>query len=87
MSEKINTGQAKLLSTVINRGLCTGCGACTQLCPYMKNHKGKTVALFSCDREEGRCFMHCPQTDVDYDLLSKGMFGTPCDKSDRKSVV
>lgn len=81
MSEKINTGQAKLLSTVINRGLCTGCGACTQLCPYMKNHKGKTVALFSCDREEGRCFMHCPQTDVDYDLLSKGMFGTPCDKS------
>ncbi len=81
MSEKVNTGQAALVSTVINGGLCTGCGACTQLCPYMKNYKGRTVALFSCDREEGRCFMYCPRTHVDYDLLSKGLFGTSCDKS------
>lgn len=81
MGGKENTGQAALLSTIINRGLCTGCGACTQLCPYMKNHKGKTVALFPCDRDEGRCFKHCPQTDVDYDVLSRNRFGTSHERS------
>lgn len=62
MQETRNMGQARLISSVIHRGLCTGCGACTYLCPYMRNHKAQTVALFDCDRETGRCYRYCPRT-------------------------
>jgi coenzyme F420 hydrogenase subunit beta len=74
MNEKENVGQAALLSNVVNQGLCTGCGACTELCPYMKNHNAETVALFSCDRDEGRCFSYCPRIPTDWDELKNSLF-------------
>jgi len=74
MNEKENTGQAKLLSTVINSGLCTGCGACVELCPYMKIHNAKTIALFSCDLDTGRCFRYCPRAQTDFRDLKKQLF-------------
>ncbi len=74
MNEKENTGQTRLLLTVIDSGLCTGCGACVELCPYMKTHNAKTVALFSCDRDTGRCFRYCPRTQTDFGDLKKHLF-------------
>lgn len=74
MNEIEEKGQATLLSTVIDRGLCTGCGACTQLCPYMRSHNADTVALFSCDRDEGRCFRYCPRTHTDWNDLKNRLF-------------
>ena len=78
MNEKENTGQARLLSTVINNGLCTGCGACVELCPYMKTHNAKTIALFSCDLDTGRCFRYCPRAPTDFKDLKQQLF----DKTD-----
>ncbi len=68
-------GSKELVSGVINNNLCIGCGACVSLCPYFKSHKGKTVMLFQCSREKGRCFAYCPKAEVDLDNLSQFMFG------------
>jgi coenzyme F420 hydrogenase subunit beta len=74
MTTKENTNQEQLVSTVIDRGVCTGCGACVELCPYMKTHNAATVALFKCDRETGRCHTYCPRTETQLDELQKAMF-------------
>jgi coenzyme F420 hydrogenase subunit beta len=74
MTQKEKTNQAELLSSVIDKGLCTGCGACVELCPYMKNHNADTVALFKCDRETGRCYKYCPRTETQLEDLQKALF-------------
>lgn len=68
-------GSKELVSGVIKNNLCTGCGACVSLCPYFKSHNGKTVMLFQCTREQGRCFAHCPRAEVDLDSISKFIHG------------
>ncbi len=70
-----NFGSNELFEDVIQKGLCIGCGACTELCPYFQNYFGKTARIFPCDRKEGRCFAHCPKTEVDWDALSLRFFG------------
>ena len=64
-------GPCELLSNVIERGLCIGCGACIGLCPYFRSYRGKTAMLFPCDASEGRCFDCCPRVEVDLDELSR----------------
>lgn len=70
-------GSKELVSGVIKNNLCIGCGACVSLCPYFKSHNGKTVMLFQCSREKGRCFAHCPKAEVDLDMLSQFIHGKP----------
>jgi len=70
-------GPEALLRDVHERGLCVGCGACVDLCPYFRNHKGKTAMLFPCDMPRGRCHAHCPKAEVDFDALSLQMWGKP----------
>jgi len=70
-------GQRELLLDVMKRNLCSGCGACIDLCPYFKSYKGKTAMLFPCTLTEGRCFAYCPKTEVDLDELSSELFGKP----------
>ncbi len=70
-------GSKELVSGVIRNNLCTGCGACVSLCPYFKSHNGKTVMLFQCTREKGRCFAHCPRAEVDLDSMSELVYGRP----------
>lgn len=74
-------GPEALLKDVHERDLCIGCGACVDLCPYFKNHKGKTAMLFPCDLSQGRCYAHCPKAEVDFDVLSKTIFGKAYDGS------
>ena len=74
MPETENTNQARLISSVIRRGLCTGCGACTQICPYMRSYKAETVALFDCNRETGRCHRYCPRTETAEKDLQQALF-------------
>ena len=74
-------GPEELLKDVHERNLCIGCGACVDLCPYFKSHKGKTAMLFPCDLTQGRCYAHCPKAEVDFDDLANTMFGKPYDGS------
>jgi coenzyme F420 hydrogenase subunit beta len=80
MEEKVlNRGQEELRKHVLDAHLCTGCGACVDLCPYYESYRGKTAVLFPCVIDEGRCFAYCPKIEVDLDQLSKRLFGTPYD--------
>jgi coenzyme F420 hydrogenase subunit beta len=68
-------GPKELLEDVHQRNLCVGCGACVDLCPYFKFHKGKTAMLFPCELSQGRCYAYCPKTEVDLDALSERWWG------------
>jgi coenzyme F420 hydrogenase subunit beta len=68
-------GQNELQEMVLNTGLCTGCGACIDLCPYFRSYRGKTAILFPCTLTQGRCFAYCPKVEVDLDELSQKFFG------------
>ncbi|MBW2349016.1 MAG: Coenzyme F420 hydrogenase/dehydrogenase, beta subunit C-terminal domain [Deltaproteobacteria bacterium] len=74
-------GPNELKADVQDKGLCVGCGACVNLCPYFKNHQGKTVMLFPCTLEKGRCHAYCPKTEVDYTELSQARWKRPYDAS------
>ncbi len=69
-------GSNELLKDVLERDLCIGCGACMELCPYLKSHRGKTAMLFPCTLPEGRCHAYCPKVEVNLDDLSLKFFDT-----------
>ncbi|MBW1787608.1 MAG: Coenzyme F420 hydrogenase/dehydrogenase, beta subunit C-terminal domain [Deltaproteobacteria bacterium] len=64
-------GPAELVEDVQKDGLCIGCGACVNLCPYFLNHRGKTVQIFPCSLTQGRCYAACPKAEVDLDEISR----------------
>ena len=74
-------GAGKLVDSVISAGLCCGCGACINLCPYFHSYRGKTAAIFPCNLETGRCFAYCPKVELDPDALSRFLFKQPYDGS------
>lgn len=55
--------------------MCTLCGACASMCPYLRSWKGRIVKLHDCDLPEGRCFAYCPRAEVDLGGLHRGIFG------------
>jgi len=75
----LNRGQEVLRKHVLDAYLCTGCGACVDLCPYNRSYRGKIAVLFPCVIDEGRCFAYCPKIEVDLDELSMRFFGKPYD--------
>jgi coenzyme F420 hydrogenase subunit beta len=74
-------GPNELMQDVVDRGLCIGCGACVNLCPYFKNYMGKTGQIFPCTLAQGRCYAFCPKAEVDLGELSEGVLGLPYDGS------
>ena len=72
-------GSSELLEAVFEKDLCIGCGACVELCPYFKSHKGKTAMLFPCSLPQGQCFAFCPKAEVDLDVLSTRFWNAPYD--------
>jgi coenzyme F420 hydrogenase subunit beta len=59
---------------VLDEGLCTGCGACSGLCPYQAIYHDRTVQLHQCDLENGKCYAFCPRTATDYAVLRELLF-------------
>lgn len=70
-----NRGFQALESRVLQKDLCTSCGACLSLCPYLQSWQGRLVALDRCDLAEGRCFAHCPRAQVDLEAIHQKVFG------------
>ena len=66
--------QARLKKYVLTQGLCTGCGACAELCPYQVFYHDRTVQLFRCDLADGKCYAFCPRTPTDYQSLKEQLF-------------
>lgn len=67
-------GQKELIDMVQKAGLCTGCGACVNLCPYQVSYQDRTVVLHACDKKNGRCYVFCPRTKSNLDALRKAFF-------------
>lgn len=72
---KGNRGLRGLEERVLSQDLCTVCGACLSLCPYLRSWKGRVVKLHDCGLEEGRCFAYCPRTEVNHGLPQRKLQG------------
>ncbi len=66
--------QQFLKKYVLDDGLCTGCGACVNLCPYQVIYHDRTVTLHCCDLEKGRCYDYCPRTPSDVSAIKERFF-------------
>jgi coenzyme F420-reducing hydrogenase beta subunit len=68
-SSQPGKGPKELREEVLDTGLCTACGMCLGLCPYLEE-LGENVAFISdCRGDQGRCYAVCPRTDTDLDAL------------------
>lgn len=67
-------GQKELKAQVRDVGLCTGCGACVNLCPYQAFYHDRTIVLNPCDIASGRCWAFCPRTPVDLEAMRRRFF-------------
>jgi coenzyme F420 hydrogenase subunit beta len=67
----------ELEAKVIKESLCTFCGACTGMCPYLVAYRGRTVLRDTCNLSEGRCQAFCPRLSLNLDEIHKAVFGTP----------
>lgn len=67
----------ELANKVIKKDLCTFCGACVGMCPYLVAHMGRVVLRDVCDLTQGRCSTLCPRMSLDLDSTSRTTFGIP----------
>ncbi len=68
-----NTAE-KLKQEIINPGLCSGCGACTGYCPYIKSYGERIGVVHDCGITEGACYRVCPRAATKYDDLRRDTF-------------
>lgn len=66
-----------LVDEVIKKDLCTLCGACVGLCPYIIAHNGRVVLRDICDLPQGRCSAFCPRISLDLEKINRTLFGVP----------
>jgi len=70
-------GPRDLQENVLAKGLCSACGACTNLCPYIDMVRGKgAVIIEPCGLSEGKCYNFCPRAYIDVPSLDKLIFGS-----------
>jgi coenzyme F420 hydrogenase subunit beta len=64
-----------LENDVLSQGLCTSCGACVNVCPYIKVVKDRVAIIEPCGLDEGKCYDFCPRTNTDIAALDRRVFG------------
>lgn len=69
-------GIEDLKKTVLNQNLCTACGACANICPYIDIAGGRAVIVEFCGLKEGKCYTFCPRTYLDVASLDQRIFGS-----------
>lgn len=82
----MNRGLKGLEERVLKKKLCTACGACLSLCPYLRSWQGRVVKLHDCGLEEGRCFAYCPRIEVDLDQIHRKVWGLNCEEMEMGPV-
>ena len=66
-----------LVDEVIRKDLCTLCGACVGLCPYLIAHNGRVLLRDLCDLSQGCCSTFCPRISLDLEEINRAVFGVP----------
>lgn len=64
-------GPKALREEVLDKGLCTVCGMCLGLCPYLEEMEENVAFISDCRGDQGRCYAICPRTETDLDALRK----------------
>jgi coenzyme F420 hydrogenase subunit beta len=64
-----------LENDVLSQGLCTSCGACVNVCPYIKVVKDRVAVIEPCGLDQGKCYDFCPRTITDMAALERAVFG------------
>ena len=67
---KLPKGPEQLMSEVIRPGWCVSCGACADLCPYIKAVGDRVAVIHPCGLADGNCYSICPRTATDYAALA-----------------
>ncbi|HBV99377.1 MAG: hypothetical protein JL50_21820 [Peptococcaceae bacterium BICA1-7] len=70
-------GQEQLKSCVIDKNLCSGCGMCVGLCPYIKTFRDRVKVIHPCGQKDGTCYSTCPKTFWDIDGMDDFVFQGP----------
>jgi coenzyme F420 hydrogenase subunit beta len=60
---------------VFSQDMCTSCGACVNICPYIKVVRDKVAVIEPCGLTEGKCYDFCPRTLTDIAALDRSVFG------------
>ncbi len=66
---------ARLQKEVLERRLCTVCGACVGYCPYIKTFGEQVAVIHDCRICDGVCYRLCPRGFTDYEGLRQSVFG------------
>lgn len=69
------SGQERLKSCVMEKELCSGCGMCVELCPYIKAARDSVKVIHPCGLEQGTCYSACPKTFLDVNEMDRFVFG------------
>ena len=69
------TACKELETKVIKEKLCTLCGACIGMCPYLVAYRGRIVFRDDCNLPQGRCHSFCPRVSVNLDDVHRVIFG------------
>ena len=80
-------GSLDLEKEVLNEGLCTSCGACVDICPYIKVVKDRVAVIEPCGIAEGKCYDFCPRTPTDIAALDRRIFGNERSDSSLGSYI
>lgn len=79
--DELNKGPLQLKSEIIDPGWCVSCGACVEMCPYIKSQGDRVAVIHDCVLSDGNCYRVCPRTYTDYGYLAGEVTGGIKDKA------